>query len=254
MDKKYSRLERQIRKIAPASKYGYLGYLLSPDHGIKIVDGVDLFIDGKFSFDLGYDCIDVNRRLYKLLHDNGINARFQLGIDSRSIFKQHYFCRNDQNVVVDGTPLFSFYGEEHFSDMDLSINRPEFLSRDIRSFLIISSIDGRDYILQIDTKKNFLVKGFLCFTFEANFLDSRSGLTESIEVNLRKYRKDVASNDSRYLKETCPEIKSKRVKYLEPSIEITSAKKERPLLERVIRDYHSAVNAFVHKMAYSSEE
>lgn len=250
MNRKYSRLERKIRQIAPTSKYGYLGYLLSPDHQIEIMDGTKLIVKGGFSFDIGYNCIDVNRRLYKLLEDNGIKTKFQIGDDSKKIFKLHYFCRNDENKVIDATPLFSFYGENHLTHKDIPVDDPLFSLIDIRSFLTIYQIRQRKTIIEIITKdKSFLVKGVLRFTIGAAFIDSVSHVIESFEVDLRKYRKNVASNDSRYLMETSPEIKSKG--FINQPYSNNS---DISHLEKAIQQHYHARNAFVHKMAYCSEE
>ena len=253
MNRKYSRLERKIRKIAPASKYGYLGYLLSPDHQIEIIEIMDktkLIIRGGFSFNVGYNCVDVNRQLYKLLEDNGIRAKFQIGEDSKQIFKLHYFCRNDENKVIDAAPLFSFYGENHLTQKDISINDPLFSLIDIRSFLTIYQIEQRKTIIEIITKdKSFLIKGVLRFTLGASVIDTMSQVKEAFEVNLRKYRKETSSNDQRCLIETSPEIISKGFNYQQ-----YNKKDDNHLLEKAIQQHYHARNAFVHKMAYCYQE
>ena len=250
MNRKYSRLERKIRKIAPASKYGYLGYLLSPDHQIEIMDGTRLVVNGGFSFNVGYNCVDVNRQLYKLLEGNGIRAKFQIGEDSKQIFKLHYFCRNDKNIVIDAAPLFSFYGENHLTYNNISINDPLFSLIDIRSFLTVYQIEQRKTIIEIITKdKSFLIKGVLCFTLGASVIDSLSHVEEAFEVNLRKYRKETSSNDQRCLIETSPEIISKGFNY-----QWYNTKNDNHLLEKAIQQHYHARNAFVHKMAYCYQE
>lgn len=249
MNQKYMPLKKKLRKIAPVSKYGYLGYLLSPDHSIKIVDGKRLIINGGFSFNIGYNCIDVNRCLYRLLEERGIRARFQLGIDSKNIFKHHYFCRDNTNQVIDATPLFSFYGENHLTETTTSVDNHTFLRRDIRSFLTVYPVNHEKSIVEINTEKDFLVKGLLKFSLGIALIDSYSHVIESFEVDLRKYRKDVAFNDRRYLLETSPEIKSKGFasKPYSKGSDISN-------LEKAIQQHYHARNAFVHKMAYCSEE
>ncbi len=271
----YGGLEQSIRSKAPADKYGYLSYLMSPEHRMLLDDEKHHYHDGGFSFDQGYNCFDISMLTYRELTQRGRNPEIVFGADGKGIFRTHCWCV-DEKQTVDATPLFSFVGEKHskrknkfnpegyhnikYLDNPLTIAKKEGSTFFIGIKRGIWQTDGKDIPVWGRDSQDF--------SFELNIheIETNTWLNEGYVLDIPSYRnsirqentpdlswEDISSlNEYKIIRKRIHKLNHPEwgAMELKPGCSLLEYQR----LERIHKEYSQAIGMIFHKVAYAEND
>ncbi|HLD00428.1 MAG TPA: hypothetical protein VJC39_01665 [Candidatus Nanoarchaeia archaeon] len=251
----YEDLEALVRKKIPSENYGYLGYLLSPEHGLILKEGRSPLIDGEFSFEIGYNCFDVNKFLFQLLEKLGKRPTFWRGEDALGVFKpdNHWFCRDKEGVIIDGVSLYPFTNAKHKPTTTFNLNSKNDFP--ISNPIEVLTLDNEQYVVYLSCGENgdgrtVSYNSGKKFVFRVNIKNLQTAkLTNYIfRIDLNCYRDNFTPNFD-YLGTDVPT----QGKLYSSGIKEVESLNDSPQTDSVISHYWTAVRALIHKAAYGKK-
>ncbi len=263
----FSELEVQVRKEAPLDSYGYLGYLTSQDYPIYR-DNSELRFRGDLNYKIGYNCFDISELILQKIKERGLNGEIAITCNT-GIWDEHAYCIINNNVTLDGTPLFLFEGEKHElsyiyngSSEDKSLNcfNPLTLIKKDNKTYIIGLIPGIE-IIEGDNYPLWIESDILCFGICIHEIETGIIHTESYKVNLKEYMNRYSKLSIHNLL-NWDELNLKRNKDIIPEIVSTlSLPNKYKYINReavdslslngIHKSFSYIVSLFIHKVAYA---
>lgn len=248
-------IEQMARQIAPLEKYGYQGYLLSPDHGLRVYGDGSVKITGKYSLKHGYNCYDINKWLAQKLREHGREARVVAGRDEQSYFQTHYFVEANQDVY-DAIALYPFKGAKHQGSQ--TINLPPFYKSITNPIAIHQDeLSGQQYLVAVQELS--VSEGYV--EMEVNCLDMNNSDAYSsfhLSVALSEVQKFLPADERPYQRsgearavfKQMVEAADSLLAYFVPSRYAKHTEGEETIHRRVLSQYRDSIVAILHKLAY----
>ena len=250
-------LEEKVRKEIPPDMYGIGGYLLSKDHKMYMNNKSSIYMKGKISFNVGYNCYVANHHLAGMMRERDMTLHLMRGKDSKGFFGTHFFCRDDEGTTYDATPLYHLVGESHLAHEKLSqdpctrihcVNPWRTYSKGQKTFML--SFDTKSPGFAYNTMTHPFDGRFLIFYMRSTDLDTHSMGIMQMRLDTYSFREEFGVSIEEIIDNHDESFRHMRTSNILEMIGFHSEKDDKERHKRVILSNSDLLGAFAHKISY----